>query len=95
MNTFEEWMNDKTVNRISKNGFTYGFRIIGRGEHLFFQENEKSLICEIDRVNNVIYLKSIRFWNTGARIKTEEKNRLISAITDIYKENLGQSVTFI
>ena len=54
---------DPSVNRLKDNQEnSYGIRVLGRGESLFFQENEKALICEIDAVNEVIYSKSIKNW---------------------------------
>ena len=52
----EQLKGNSTVNRLIDNqGNSYGIKVLGRGENLFFQENEKALICEIDAVNGTIY----------------------------------------
>jgi hypothetical protein len=82
-----ELMNNPTVNRIADEaGNRYGIRVLGRGENLFFQENDKALICQIDAVNGVIFTKSIKNWEGQRRMDANEKSRVITLLEKYYKQ---------
>ena len=68
---------------------------MGRGENLFFQENERALICEIDAINGVIYSKSIKKWEGAKKMNTEEHNRIIALIATYYKESYNLNVVIL
>lgn len=92
-NYIDELKEDSTVNRLNDNqGNLYGIRVLGRGNNLFFQENEKALICEIDAVHAVIYTKSIKNWEGEKKMKTEERERVISLIVEYYKKIYNPTV---
>ncbi len=88
MNDFiNDLMNSDSVNRLTdENGNNYGIRVLGRGENLFFQENNKGLICEIDAAHGVIFTKSIKKWEGEKKMKSEEKQRVVKLIEKYYKE---------
>lgn len=86
MDTIQKWKEDPTVERIKdSNGNMYGIRVIGRGEDLFFQENEKALLCVIDAIDSIIYVKSIKNWEGEKKMNEAEKNRVLALIKYYYK----------
>jgi hypothetical protein len=95
-NYIEQLKGDPFVNRLKDNQEnSYGIRVLGRGESLFFQENEKALICEIDAVNGVIYSKSIKNWEGEKKMGPEERNRIIALIDKYYKEIYNPNVVIL
>lgn len=89
----EQLKGNSTVNRLIDNqGNSYWIKVLGRGENLFFQENEKALICEIDAVNGTIYSKSIKNWEGEKKMSTVEQDRIILLIAKYYKEIYNQNV---
>jgi hypothetical protein len=89
-------MKDQTVNRlVDKANNTYGIRVLGRGENLFFQENEKALICEINAVDAVIYTKSIKNWEGEKKMSPEERRRVIELIKKYYATVYSPEVKLI
>lgn len=89
----EQWLNDPSVERIKDdNSNIYAIRVLGRGENLFFQENGKALICEIDAINSILYTDSIKNWSGCKKMDKIEKDRVINLIKyyylRVYKNNL-------
>lgn len=58
--------------------------IIYRGERLFFQVNEKALICEISARDSMLSKKSLKKWDDGSSIDTEEREQLVALIAKYY-----------
>ena len=86
MDTIQRWKEDSTVERIKDgNGNVYSIRVIGRGEDLFFQENDKALLCVIDAIDSIIYAKSIKSWDGEKKMNGAEKNRVLELIKYYYK----------
>lgn len=89
-------MQDKSVNRIvdaQKN--VYGIRVLGRGENLFFQENNKALICEINAVDALVFTKSVKNWEGEKKMSTEEKERVLALIKKYYAEVYNPEVKLV
>ena len=40
----------------------YALAVIGRGEDLFFKENERGLICNINIITHEIFKNSVDIW---------------------------------
>ncbi len=95
MSLIEKWKNDDSVTRFSIENNSYGIRIIGRGDNLFFQENGNALICEIDAVNAVIFAASIKNWSGLKRMSAEEKERVLTLIEASYKTHINNDVTVL
>jgi hypothetical protein len=95
MNVIEKWKSDDTVVRFLEGDDSYGIRVIGRGEHLFFQENDKALICDIDAANNIIYSASIKNWEGSKKMPDLEKERVIKLIETFYKIYIDENVKVI
>jgi len=77
--------NNQSVTRFTDSkGTKFGIAILSRGETLFFQQDNKSLICEIDAVNAVIFTKTIREWHDGKKIKPSERDLLVKNILFYY-----------
>jgi len=92
-NYIKELKEDLTVNRWNdKEGNSYGIRVLGRGENLFFQENEKILFCDIDAAHAIIYVKSIKNWEGQKKMNAEERMCVIALIEKSYKEFYDPSV---
>lgn len=66
--------------RTDSSGNTYRIKVLGRGESLFFQENNKCLFCEIDASNGVVFSKSIKRW------EPKEKRRVIALVEKYYRK---------
>jgi hypothetical protein len=89
----EKLLFDETVNRVSDEfGNIYGIRVLGRGENLFFQENDNGLICQIDAVNSIIFTNSVKEWEGKKRMSKEEKQRVIGLIKKYYSEIYDSNV---
>jgi len=92
----ENLKNDNTINRVQdENGNLYGIRVLGRGNNLFFQENDKALICEIDAVHAVIFTKTIKKWEGEKEMSVEEKKRVTNLIQKYYKEVYNPDVKLL
>ncbi|MBN1984451.1 MAG: hypothetical protein JW795_23195 [Chitinivibrionales bacterium] len=63
----------------------YRIKIIYRGEHLFYQQGERALICAIDPIDNIIYKKSLKHWDNGKKISDEEKKIICDRIIRYFK----------
>ena len=94
MNDYIEQLkkDDSIERRIDSEGNIYRIRVLGRGENLFFQENEKCLLCEIDARNAVIFTKSIKKWEPKTKMSSEEKKRITNLIEKYYKEVYNPNV---
>ncbi|CAA0157013.1 hypothetical protein ACE1MK_13270 [Tenacibaculum maritimum] len=94
MNDYIEQLkkDDSIEKRIDSEGNIYRIRVLGRGENLFFQENEKCLLCEIDARNAIIFIKSIKKWETKTKMSSEEKKRVINLVEKYYKEVYNPNV---
>ena len=83
----QELLNDDSIQkRIDTNGNVHRIHIIGRGENLFFQENEKYLFCLIEARHGVIYANSIKKWEPNEKMSPSEKARVARLIEKYYKE---------
>lgn len=61
------------VHRFEKNGESFGLLILGRGENLFFQKNDKAFICDISARDAELDKSSIKKWDDGTKISLEQK----------------------
>lgn len=77
---------DSTEKRIDSEGNIYRIRVLGRGENLFFQENDRCLLCVIDARNAAIYTKSIKKWEPNEKMSSKEMKRVIALVEKYYKE---------
>lgn len=93
-NYVEQLKNDPSIEtRTDAEGNVYRIRVLGRGENLFFQENEKCLLCEIDARNAVIFTKSVKNWEGEKKMSKDEKARVLILIVRYYKEVYNPDVT--
>ena len=93
MSVIEKWKCDDTVVRFKEGDNCYGIRIIGRGDNLFFQENENALICDIDAVGAIIFARSIKCWDGQKKMQPSEKERVLNLIERCYKNYINESAT--
>ena len=83
----ENLKQSETVNRVkTEDGNIYGIRVLGRGENLFFQENDQALICQVDAVNSIIYTRSIKSWEGQKKMSQREKERVTALIEKYYQK---------
>lgn len=88
-----ELMTTPTVNRfVDEQGNRYGIRVLGRGENLFFQENDNALICQIDAVHGVICIRTIKNWEGQGEMTADEKNRVADLIETYYRQVYNPNV---
>lgn len=84
-NLIEQLKKDnQQVHRFQDANGSYGIRVLGRGENLFFQKNEKAFICEIDAVKSLINTKSITRWDNGEKIENEERQKTLNMLIFLY-----------
>ena len=77
---------NQQVHRYQDSNGDYGIRVLGRGENLFFQKNEKAFICEIDAGEGLIFQKTITHWDTGKKISKDERNQLLQILIFLYRK---------
>ncbi len=94
MDLLEEYKKKTDLTKFEdENGNIYRLRVIGRGEHLFFQENDNALICAIDAVHDDIYIRSIRTWNNDEKMNRAEQERVINLIAHYYEKAFNRAPT--
>ncbi|OEK09131.1 hypothetical protein A8C32_10375 [Flavivirga aquatica] len=62
-----------------------GMLLIERGERLFFQFNNKALLCNTSPRNCKILIDSINLWDNGEIINEEERISVFLIIKEYYK----------
>ena len=92
----ESLMASDRGNVIKENGNVCILSIYGRGEHLFFRENDKGLLCHIDAVHGAIFKKSIHIWDsTGEKMSKAEKERVAELIFKYYEKFYNPNVIWV
>ena len=95
-NLMESLMTSERGDIIKEDGNVYRLSIYGRGEHLFFRENDKGLLCHIDAVHGAIFKKSIHIWDsTGEKMSKAEKERVSELIFKYYKKFYNPNVIWV
>ena len=74
------------VHRYQDASGSYGIRVLGRGENLFFQKNDKAFICEIDSREGLIFPKSVTKWDDGKKISAKEKEQIVTLLLFLYRK---------
>lgn len=69
-------------------------KILNRGEQMFYQENDKAFICEISVLHDVVFTESIKKWDTGEKIKPQEKEKVKNNIQKFFKNNYNTDISF-
>ncbi|HOJ78580.1 MAG TPA: hypothetical protein PLZ08_10890 [Bacillota bacterium] len=69
-------------------------KILNRGEQLFYQENDRAFICEISLPHNVVFIETIKKWNTGTKLTPQEKEEVINNIQRFFKNNYNTDINF-
>jgi uncharacterized protein YifE (UPF0438 family) len=95
MSLIDDLMRDQSIDRCDLEGHSYAIRVLGRGEMLFFQEDEKALICEIDAANSAIISKSVKNWDKMKKMSDEEQKRVITVMADMYRKYINENVVIV
>jgi len=95
MGLIEDLKNDTSIDRTTIGSRSYAIRVLGRGEMLFFQEDENALICEIDASNSVIFSKSIKGWSNKPKMSNVERDRVMAIIIELYKKYINANVVVV
>lgn len=98
MDTYlEELMKSEDIHRVTDEaGNLYGIRVLGRGENLFFMENDKSLICTIDAEHGAIFTRSVKKWDSiEKKMSPKERKRVVGLIEQYYKVFYNRNVVLI
>ncbi|MEZ0539975.1 hypothetical protein [Fibrella arboris] len=69
------------VNSVDK----YKIMIIGRGEQLFYQQEDRALLCDIQVRNDLIYQNSIAWWDNGNAVTESEKSIILERLINYFK----------
>ncbi len=69
-------------------------KILNRGEHLFYQENDRAFICEISVLYDIVFTNSIKKWDTGDKITPKEKEKIINNIKNFFKNIYNTDIKF-
>ena len=78
--------NVDSVYRFEEDGNKYGLLIISRGDLLFYQENEKALVCEISARYSLIAPETIKEWDNSHKITAEERPAILEKIQHFFKK---------
>lgn len=73
----------------------YKVRIINRGEQLFYQQENRALICEIQPTESIVYTDSIKRWDDGKPVTDEEKRRIITRLDSYFKKYQEAEAKFV
>jgi hypothetical protein len=84
--TINDLKTDQRAYRYEEDGNTYGLLILYRGETLFYQENDRALLCEIEARFAVINPETIAQWDDNTEIGTTERAAILEKIITLYKK---------
>lgn len=91
----DDLMRDTSIERMKIGEHSYAIRVLGRGDMLFFQEDEKALICEVDAANAVIFAKSIKNWNNTKKMPADERKRVVELVFELYRRCINNNVVVV
>lgn len=93
----DELMKSKDIHQVTDDsGNRYGIRVLGRGENLFFMENDKGLICTIDAEHGAIFTRSVKKWDsTDKKMSPKERQRVVGLIQQYYRRFYNPNVILI
>lgn len=77
---------------------TYGMirlKTIYRGEGLYFQLNDRALICTISARDAMLSKKSIKRWDNGKLIEEQERDMILGIIRSYYPKAYLNELTVI
>jgi hypothetical protein len=91
-----ELKNDESTGAMIEHNLTdaYKIRVIEKGEHLFYQQGDKALICEIQIRNGSIFSSTIRTWDNDSVVNIEEKLIIIERIKQYFIRVEGFLILF-
>ncbi len=69
--------------------------IIYRGERLYFQLNDKAIICIISARDAMLSRKSLKIWDNGDKITESEVDKLCPIICKFYEKSYGDNLTIV
>ncbi|WP_343671965.1 hypothetical protein [Chitinophaga sp.] len=81
-----ELKTDQRAYRYEEDGIKYGLLILYRGETLFYQENNRALLCEIAARFSFINPETITHWDDNTVIIREERAAILEKIITLYKK---------
>jgi hypothetical protein len=84
--TIDELKSDQRAYRYEEDGNKYGLLILYRGETLFYQENDRALLCEIAARYAVINPETIAHWDDNTVIGQDERAVILEKIITLYKK---------
>lgn len=79
---------------VSARGFTWRFRVLGRGESAFFQLGDRAMYIDIDARIGSVSRKSIRCWDDETIATDDESEAILEAVRQAFRE-LGFSETIV
>lgn len=74
---------------------SYAIRVLGRGENLFFQKNNKAYLIQIDAIHGVIYSYGIQSLDKDRGIRKAEKEQILPMILFLYQKFYEDNATII
>lgn len=80
---------------ITSDGKISYLKILNRGEQLFYQEDNRALICEISVIHDVVIDESIKKWDSGEKVTDKEKNQIRKNIERFFAESYQTNIRFI
>jgi|GEM_PF-916228 hypothetical protein len=84
--TINDLKTDQRAYRYEEDGNKYGLLILYRGETLFYQENDRALLCEIEARVPVINPETIAHWDDNTEINQAERAVILEKIITLYKK---------
>ncbi|WP_436874273.1 hypothetical protein [Kosakonia sacchari] len=92
----QDLKNDDTASEFADK--TYGvirLKTIYRGEGLYFQLNDRALICTISARDAMLSKKSIKRWDNGKLIEEQERDTILEIIKLYYPKAYLSELTII
>lgn len=96
LNYIKELKNDDSASEFVDE--TYGvirLKTIYRGEGLYFQLNDRALICAISARDAMLSKKSIKRWDNGKPIAEQERDMILEIIKHYYPKAYLSELTII
>ena len=93
MTIIDDLLRDTSIEKFKdKDNNVYSIKILGNGGNLYFQENDKGLICQINALVSMVFIKTIKNWEWHKNMNNNEIDRVSLLIKYYYKKVYNPNV---
>jgi len=83
-----ELKSDLTIREKKDRHGKYKVKILYRGEGLYYEDDNKALICEIGLLPKIVlFTKTIKKWDNGCKVTNEEKLKIYSRLKQYFLDS--------